>query len=426
MAGDTDKDGVLDIYETGTGIFVSSTNTGTSPTDSDTDNDGVSDGVEILEKTNPVSATSFNLFSTGMIAFLPLDGNALDISGGGLSGVNQGAIPTDDREGKPSGAFAFNGSSFVDFGAQIQLGAPNSSSTVTLWVKALGTGPIFGDYEGTASVGDEIYSVNMQVEAGTNFLLMSSRNYPARSRDYTLFRGNTPMNDGKWHSLVYSIDGLTSCRVYVDSVPKGTIPYDGTLNYTAAQRWQIGRLLFAGQAQFFTGMVDDIRIYNRALSNADVLNLYRLESHDRDGDGIKDQFETGGGNYVSPTDTGSNPDLADSDVDGLSDGDEINIYTSNPNLKDSDNDGFDDLFEVNTGFNPALVTSTPDAISSIRTAVEFRFNAANGVHYRIEESTDLTNWNTIEADIVGQGGEVVRFYSIQNQQRKYFRPRRNP
>lgn len=58
-------------------------------------------------------------------------------------------------------------------------------------------------------------------------------------------------------------------------------------------------------------------------------------------------------------------------------------------------------------------------------SVEFRFNAASGVSYRIEDSTDLNEWNTIETDIIGTGGVVTRFYSIENQPQRYFRARRN-
>jgi hypothetical protein len=104
---------------------------------------------------------------------------------------------------------------------------------------------------------------------------------------------------------------------------------------------------------------------------------------------------------------------------------EVEIYHSNPALKDSDGDLFDDLFEVNTGFDPALASSTPDALSTIRTAVEFRFNAANGISYRIEASTDLSEWNTIETNIIGQSAVVTRFYSTENMPRRYFRVRRN-
>ena len=138
---------------------------------------------------------------------------------------------------------------------------------------------------------------------------------------------------------------------------------------------------------------------------------------DTDGDGLSDGAEV---------DThGSSPLMSDTDADGLSDRAEVEVHQSNPSAKDTDGDGFEDLFEVNTGFNPAINTSTPDAISSIRTAVEFRFNAANGVSYRIEASTDLNEWNTIETNILGASAVVTRFYSIENQPKRYFRVRRN-
>ena len=72
------------------------------------------------------------------------------------------------------------------------------------------------------------------------------------------------------------------------------------------------------------------------------------------------------------------PDTSDEDADGLSAYLEAVVYHSNPALKDSDGDGFEDFYEVNTGFDPALATSTPDALSSIRTAVEFRKSGGHG------------------------------------------------
>jgi len=119
------------------------------------------------------------------------------------------------------------------------------------------------------------------------------------------------------------------------------------------------------------------------------------------------------------------PDTSDSDGDGLSNYDEIVTYHTNPLQKDTDGDGFDDLFEINTGFNPALASSSPDAASSIRTAMEFRFNAGAGLSYRIESSTDLQNWTTQESAIVGSGGVVTRFYTTENLPKRYFRVRRN-
>ena len=50
---DDDDDNLLDVYETGTGVFVSAINTGSDPLLVDTDGDGASDGAEVAAGTNP-------------------------------------------------------------------------------------------------------------------------------------------------------------------------------------------------------------------------------------------------------------------------------------------------------------------------------------------------------------------------------------
>ncbi|MCX6877449.1 MAG: leucine-rich repeat protein [Verrucomicrobia bacterium] len=135
--------------------------------------------------------------------------------------------------------------------------------------------------------------------------------------------------------------------------------------------------------------------------------------------------------YILETGYATDPNNADTDGDGLNDGAEQAAGT-NPLLTDSDGDGFDDGFEVSAGFNPTAAASTPDGIASLRTVpgtipvtVEFRFNAARGVSYRIDAATDLSNWNTIEPAIIGQSAAVIRTYSTQNLPQRYFRIRRN-
>lgn len=145
---------------------------------------------------------------------------------------------------------------------------------------------------------------------------------------------------------------------------------------------------------------------------------------DTDGDGLPDDVETNTGTFASEADTGTDPNNPDSDGDGLRDGEEVTNHKSNPNQSDTDADGFLDGFEVKTGFDPALKTSTPDTLSSIRTAVEFRFAAALGQSYRVEASTDLETWVEIENGIEGVGGEITRFYSTEKHPFRAFRARK--
>lgn len=65
---------------------------------------------------------------------------------------------------------------------------------------------------------------------------------------------------------------------------------------------------------------------------------------DTDGDGLTDGQEV----KVYKTD----PKNFDTDSDGLTDGDEIKVYKTDPLKKDTDGDGFSDGQEVQSGYNP--------------------------------------------------------------------------
>jgi hypothetical protein len=56
LTKDSDGDGLVNWIETGTGIFVSPWNTGSSATTNDTDHDGILDGVEVTNRTDPCNS----------------------------------------------------------------------------------------------------------------------------------------------------------------------------------------------------------------------------------------------------------------------------------------------------------------------------------------------------------------------------------
>ena len=55
-----------------------------------------------------------------------------------------------------------------------------------------------------------------------------------------------------------------------------------------------------------------------------LINNCTLVAQDSDGDGISDVYETNTGIYISPTNTGTDPNIADTSGDGLRDGEVVN------------------------------------------------------------------------------------------------------
>lgn len=103
---------------------------------------------------------------------------------------------------------------------------------------------------------------------------------------------------------------------------------------------------------------------NDGLSDGQEVQIHGTDplNPDTDGDGLSDSME------VNTTNT--DPLVADSDGDGLSDGAEVNTYNTNPNDTDSDNDGVSDYAEVITfGTNPNDPDSDDDGLNDLQELV---------------------------------------------------------
>jgi len=93
---------------------------------------------------------------------------------------------------------------------------------------------------------------------------------------------------------------------------------------------------------------------NTSQSDFDNDGLGDVCDPDDDNDGLADIDEAA---------YGSNPFLADTDGDTLSDGDEVSLYSTNPVLADTDTDGFNDDVEITAGSDPNSNTSIPGVSS---------------------------------------------------------------
>jgi hypothetical protein len=82
----------------------------------------------------------------------------------------------------------------------------------------------------------------------------------------------TLYNDGQWHHLAAVRASDTSRLLYVDGVQVGSNTM-AVSAFTEPARVVLGTLRFDSLGRWWNGGIDDVRIYNRALSSADVLIL---------------------------------------------------------------------------------------------------------------------------------------------------------
>ena len=149
---------------------------------------------------------------------------------------------------------------------------------------------------------------------------------------------------------------------------------------------------------------------NDGLTNAEEQSLTTFPNNeDTDNDGLLDGVETGDGNYVDATMTGTDPLKKDTDGDTLQDNVENNsgVYVdenmtgTNPNEADTDNDTLLDNWEIATGLSPfddgttdpdSGASGDPDLDNSINSEEQTR-----GTDPQDDDSDDDTLLDGIES-----------------------------
>ena len=125
----------------------------------------------------------------------------------------------------------------------------------------------------------------------------------------------------------------------------------------------------------------------------------------------------------------TDPLLADTDGDGISDSQEIGLRTS-PNVADTDGDGSSDGSEIEFGGDPLIPSMSPQWKANLQnqnssSGFELRFPTRAGEVYQIEACSDLINWSVLETGIQGTGSTLSRTYASEGRAKRYFRVQRN-
>jgi len=85
----------------------------------------------------------------------------------------------------------------------------------------------------------------------------------------------TLYNDNQWHHAVYTYSSANGGRLYVDGSLKQTATDNPTANIADAETFVIGGY-FADTNNGFQGLIDEVMVFSRELSQEDITNLYTL------------------------------------------------------------------------------------------------------------------------------------------------------
>jgi photosystem II stability/assembly factor-like uncharacterized protein len=231
-----------------------------------------------VHMTITASQTPPNNLPANLVAYYPFNGNAKDESGNGYNGTVNGATPIADRFGTPNSAYSFDGIS-----ASIQteligtLGAHERA--LSFWMKK----PV------TAVVPHNMFILGYggsfaQTVSGSTFLM----EYPSErvsnlvvgtdiQSGYIDYRATK--DDTLWHHYCVVVPPMAQptvadVKIYQDGVLLSSI--GRSEGSTTPINTQSGIPFFMGGAGsgYFVGALDDVRIYNRALIQAEISQLY--------------------------------------------------------------------------------------------------------------------------------------------------------
>jgi hypothetical protein len=201
----------------------------------------------------------------GLVAFYPFTGNANDNSSNQLNGTPGGATLSTDRYGNTNSAYSFDGSSsYIDLG-NTTTERLSGAITVAMWINPAkldgyllsktGTTPYDGYDLSIQTVGSVGRFGLFAYESGTGTNYLSA---------------SFPIN--QWIFLAGTLDG-TNIANYANGQSLLSQSNNRAFVDDAASELILGATS-THDAFFYQGVMDDVAIYNRALTPGEILQLY--------------------------------------------------------------------------------------------------------------------------------------------------------
>jgi hypothetical protein len=224
------------------------------------------------------AAVSHADISSNLVGYWPFDEGsgtmAADASPSGNDGTLTGTA--DWEAGKFRNAFNFDGSSYFDVSRPVE-----EDFTICAWFKTTGVGGGGAHFEFMAIADSELEVIN---DGDFGFGIDSDGRLgyggggDGGAFDFVNVLSVDPVNDGAWHHGCVTrnaTDGVA--RLYLDGVLEDsdtltTDPMNGNPVLRLGGFQDSG-----GNAKNFVGMIDEMRVYDRALSPGDVAALYAFD-----------------------------------------------------------------------------------------------------------------------------------------------------
>lgn len=214
--------------------------------------------------------TSSDTINQGLVACYPFNGNANDQTLNNNHGVVSGATLTTDRFGNPNSAYYFDG---VNDGIEVARSSslePSFAMSACAWVYKESSSnawtPILSK---RYSIPDPYNSYSMDGGAGINQRWMVNICKGTVGSQRSVF-SNMARPYNQWEFLVMVYDGV-HLKMYINGIEENKLSVSGAIGYSSLG-FYIGKNTVYDQ--FFKGKIDDVRIYNRALSSCEVRYLY--------------------------------------------------------------------------------------------------------------------------------------------------------
>ena len=224
-----------------------------------------------LKVCNDLSSIESGL-NTDLVAYYPFNGNANDSSLNGLNGIINQATLTSDRFGNANSAYSFNGTS-----SSIMVNHDPKLNPLPLSVSC------WFNFDAT-QINSESALINKYSAAswdGWN-LPLNQTNGGTIHPWYLLNRSNNVIGDygnpsfnainignSKWHNIVFTVDSFNGGSMFIDGILITNRPWVG-VPAASTNSWPMYFGYYLGSNTFYKGLIDDIRIYKRVLTQEEI------------------------------------------------------------------------------------------------------------------------------------------------------------